>query len=118
MSLVDSLQLAALIREQPPSVTAWLFLIALGGIILSVFLGNVLAKSFKYKEHSARFSVVLSTIVIAVMPFVAQILLGNAEQAKYQEAETRWEAHQDRETLSDEAIDELKEGNASLEVRQ
>lgn len=118
MSLVDNLQLAALIREQGPSVTGWLFLIALVGIMLCFFLGNVLSKALKYKEHSTRISVVLITIMIALMPFAAQLMLGSAEQSQHEDGLARWKSYQDRKGLSQEAIDELKEAKSTLEIRQ
>lgn len=118
MSLVDSFQLAALIREQGPSVTGWLFLIALIGIVVAFMLGNVLSKAFNYKEHATRISVVLTTIMIALMPFVAQMMLGSSEQSNYEQSVARWEEYQGREGLSQEAIDELKEAKPDLEIRQ
>ena len=118
MSLCDLTELGALAQRPSASVTGWLFLLTLIGIGVSFLLGHYLARILKFKQHATRISIVLTTIVIAIMPFAAQYVLASAEQSMHAENVERWQKFKERSGLSEAGIETIRKDKPELEVRR
>ncbi|MDA1014940.1 MAG: hypothetical protein O3A00_10890 [Planctomycetota bacterium] len=118
MSLGELTVLGALAQKPAANVTGWLFLMTLVGIGLSIVLGKFLAKTLKSKQHATRISVVLTTVVFAIMPFAAQFVLASVEQSMHAAEVEQWKSYQEREGLPASAIQELRKHNSDLEIRR